>query len=77
MKFHITALAALIASPAFALDDPQTKLIDPYRSGNWDYHQIEILGDPKVINFDERVKVSAPPSPKTAFMCPCWSTPPI
>ena len=60
MKLHCAALVALIAGPALALDDPQTKLIDPMRSGNWDYHQIEILGDPKAISFDERVKVSAP-----------------
>ena len=70
MKLRFAAFAALIASPVFALDDPQTKLVDPYRSGNWDCHQIEILGDPKVISFDERVKVSAPAFAEDSFHVP-------
>ena len=69
MLARISSLALLVAGPALALDDPQTKLQDPMRSGNWDYHQIEILGDPKEIRFDDRVRVTAPPSPKTVFTC--------
>lgn len=54
------AFAALIASPALALDDPQTPLDDPMASGMWSYHQKEILGDPADIRFDDRVVLTAP-----------------
>lgn len=70
MKFRLAVLAALIAAPAYALDDPQTRLVDPMRSANWDYHQIEILGDPKKISFDDRVKVSAPAFAEDSFHVP-------
>ncbi len=36
----------LLAGPALALDDPRTPLDDPYKSGMWDYQQVNILGNP-------------------------------
>ena len=37
MLFRLTLAATLIAGPALALDDPQTQIEDPLRSGMWDY----------------------------------------
>ena len=70
MHLRFAALAALIAGPALALDDPQTKLLDPMNSANWDYHQVELLGDPKSIRFDDRIKVTAPGFAEDSFNVP-------
>ena len=68
---RLLALALMLAAtPAFAIDDPQTPIDDPYRSGMWDYQQVNILGDPKVIRFDDRVVVRAPRSAEDAFEVP-------
>ena len=64
------AILALTATPAFAIDDPQTPLDDPYRTGMWDYQQVHILGDPADIQFDNRVIVRAPKSAEDAFEVP-------
>jgi len=70
------ALAAILAaSPAFSaggslFDDVKTPLTDPFESGNWEYQQVRLLGNPEVISFDERVKVSAPHSAEDAFEVP-------
>ena len=70
MLFRLTLAATLIAGPALALDDPQTQIDDPLRSGMWDYHQVEILGDPATIRFDDRVKVLAPEFAEDSFHVP-------
>ena len=65
------AMAALLCtSAAHALDDPQTPLDDPYKTGMLSYLQVKLLGDPKDIAFDERVKVSAPGSAEDSFHVP-------
>ena len=69
MRF-LTVMMALVAVPAFAIDDPQTPIDDPYRTGMWDYQQVRILDDPEVIRFDERVVVRAPRSAEDAFEVP-------
>ena len=69
MRF-LAVMLALAAGPAFAIDDPQTPIDDPYRTGMWDYQQVNILGDPKVIRFDDRVVVHAPKSAEDAFEVP-------
>ena len=69
MRF-LAVMLALAAGPAFAIDDPQTPIDDPYRSGMWDYQQVNILGDPKVIRFDDRIVVRAPRSAEDAFEVP-------
>ncbi len=61
---------ALIATPAMALDDPKVPLDDPYRTGMWDYQQVNILGNPEAIRFDDRVVVRAPASAEDAFEVP-------
>ncbi len=63
-------LAGGLAAPAIALDTPRVKLDDPFRSGMWDYQQTEILGDPAVIAFDDRVKVLAPSSAEDSAHVP-------
>lgn len=63
-------ILALLATPALALDDPQTPLKDPYDSGMWDYQQVRLLGDPEQIAFDNRVIVRAPHSAEDAFEVP-------
>ena len=65
----LTALA-LLAGPAFALDEPQTPLSDPFKSGMWSYHQMELLGDPADIRFDDRVVVQAPDFAEDPFHVP-------
>lgn len=62
--------AILMAGPAWALDDPRTPLEDPYRSGMWNYQQVNLLGNPEVIRFDDRVIVRAPHSAEDAFEVP-------
>lgn len=58
------------ASVALALDDPRTPLDDPMKSGMWSYHQIELLGDPADIRFDDRVVVRAPLSAEDSLNVP-------
>lgn len=67
---RILALLAILATPAMALDEPQTPLVDPYASGMWNYHQIELLGDPADIRFDDRVIVRGPASAEDSFHVP-------
>ena len=67
---RLLALLALIATPAFALDEPQTPLQDPLKSGMWSYHQVELLGDPADIRFDDRVVVTAPEFAEDPFHVP-------
>lgn len=67
-----TAFAAflLMVSPALALDGPQTPIQDPLKSGMWDYHQKNLLGDPKDIRFDDRIVLRAPASAEDSFNVP-------
>ena len=67
---RILAVLAMMATPAMALDEPQTPLDDPFRSGMWSYHQVELLGDPADIRFDDRVVVTAPDFAEDAFHVP-------
>lgn len=67
---RIFALLALWATPVVALDGPQTPLADPLDSGMWGYHQVELLGDPSDIRFDDRVIVTAPESAEDPFHVP-------
>lgn len=69
-KLALAALAVALTPVAAPADAPRTQLDDPYDSGMWDYHQIELLGDPADIRFDERVKVRAPASAEDAFHVP-------
>lgn len=63
--------AAICAgTSAAALDDPITPLEDPMRSGMWDYHQVELLGDPEHIQFDDRVIVRAPGAAEDSLNVP-------
>lgn len=56
-----TLVVAIFAgSVALAYDDPRTELVDPMDSGMWNYHQVQLLGDPEHITFDDRVVISAP-----------------
>ena len=61
---------ALVATPALALDDPQTPLVDPMGSGQWSYHQVVLYGDPADIRFDDRVRVLAPASAEDSLHVP-------
>ncbi|MGF1474092.1 MAG: quinoprotein dehydrogenase-associated SoxYZ-like carrier [Geminicoccaceae bacterium] len=61
---------AMVAGPALGLDRPQTPLDDPYRSGMLDYMQVELLGDPEAITFDDRVVVMAPATAEDSFHVP-------
>lgn len=63
-------LALGLAPAAYALDDPQTQIDDPMDTGMWDYHQIELLDDPAVIQFDDRVVVRAPASAEDSLNVP-------
>ena len=63
-------LCLLWAPMASALDGPRTPLEDPMGSGMWDYHQVELLGDPAMISFDDRVLVSAPLSAEDSLNVP-------
>lgn len=64
------AFGLLIAGPSLALDDPQTKIEDPLKSGMWDYHQVGLLGDPAAIRFDDRVRVMAPAAAEDSLNVP-------
>lgn len=72
LRGTVCAVGILLAAatPGLALDDPQTKLVDPMATGMWDYHQVGILGDPANITFDERVIVSAPSYAEDSFNVP-------
>lgn len=72
MSVRMTALAVTLfgASMVQALDDPKTPLQDPMKSGMWDYHQIELLGDPAQIAFDPRVIVRAPTAAENSLNVP-------
>ena len=67
---RLLALLALFATPAFALDEPKTPLTDPLDSGMWGYHQVNLLGDPVDIRFDDRVIVRAPEAAEDSFHVP-------
>ena len=70
------ALALMMAAtPTMAASDKlssnlKTPLVDPFNSGMWNYQQKRLLGDPEKIQFDDRVKVSAPHSAEDAFEVP-------
>lgn len=68
--YRWVAAFAMMATPAMAFDDPITELEDPFRTGMWNYHQVEILGNPENIRFDDRVKVLAPASAEDSFHVP-------
>ncbi len=65
-----SALAALTAGGAAAYDAPKVALKDPFGSVLWEFHQVELLGNPDRIAFDDRVKVSAPPNAEDPFHVP-------
>ncbi len=67
---RLLAVLCMLAGPALALDEPQTPLVDPFSSGMWNYHQVELLGDPENIQFDDRVVVRAPESAEDSFHVP-------
>ena len=69
MRF-LVFLFGLAAAPAFALDAPQTPLVDPMGSFQWDYMQKNMFEDPKDIRFDDRVIVLAPVSAEDSFHVP-------
>lgn len=60
MKHVLIAIFAGLPAMASAIDGPRTPIADPLGSNMWDYTQVELLGDPAVISFDDRVKVTAP-----------------
>jgi len=68
----MTAAALQIggAGPAAALDAPRHQLVDPFGTGMWDQHQIDLLDDPADIQFDAAVIVRAPASAEDSFNVP-------
>lgn len=64
------AFLCLSSTALWALDGPQTPLEDPMKSNMWSYHQVELLGDPAVIRFDERVIVHAPTQAEDSLNVP-------
>lgn len=70
------ALALIMAStPVFAAgnalySDLKTPLADPFGTGMWEFQQMRLLGNPASIQFDDRVKVSAPHAAEDAFEVP-------
>lgn len=70
MRLTVGFLSAFLATQAVALDDPKVPLDDPLKSGMWSYHQINILGDPAKIRFDDRVVVKAPAVAEDSFNVP-------
>lgn len=70
LRSALAALTILAAGAVHALDDPQTRLDDPMRSGMWDYHQVRLLGDPADIRFDDRVELRAPASAEDSLNVP-------
>ncbi|MGG7568683.1 quinoprotein dehydrogenase-associated SoxYZ-like carrier [Rhodovulum sp. DZ06] len=61
---------ALGAAPAAALEGPRTPLDDPFDSAIFADRQVEVLGDPEKIRFDDRVIVRAPLSAEDSFNVP-------
>lgn len=70
MLFRPLAFLAVTTAPAFALNGPQTPIADPLASPMWDYHQVELLGDPADISFDDRVIVRAPENAEDSLNVP-------
>lgn len=70
MRHPIAFAALLLATPAHAVDDPRHPIDDPYATGMWNYHQINILGDPEDIRFDASVIVTAPDAAEDSFNVP-------
>lgn len=62
--------APMLAAPALALDGPQVALDDPFDSAIFPDRQVEILGDPANIRFDDRVRVRAPEAAEDSFAVP-------
>lgn len=60
MRAIALAWFLVVAGPAVALEEPRTRLTDPYSSVMWDYLQVNLYGDPEEIAFDDRVVVAAP-----------------
>lgn len=58
--FAALALTVMFASTAAMAANVQTPLKDPMKTGMWDFHQQELLRDPEVITFDDRVIVRGP-----------------
>ena len=69
-KAGMLAGALICAGAAWAVDDPQTPLDDPMKTGMWDYHQVELLGDPAAISFDDRVVVRGPAEAEDSLNVP-------
>lgn len=69
LAFMVMATPVIFVTAASAAT-VKTQLKDPLKSGNWDYQQIHLLGNPENIRFDDRVKVSAPVSAEDAFEVP-------
>lgn len=70
MRITAGLLTAFFATQAYALDAPKVELTDPLDTGMWSYHQINILGNPEKIRFDERVVVKAPVAAEDSFNVP-------
>lgn len=72
IKTGFAAVAAVIiaAGAGWAIEDPQTPLDDPMKSGMWDYHQVELLGNPAAIRFDSRVSIRAPEAAEDSLNVP-------
>jgi sulfur-oxidizing protein SoxY len=70
IRSALSALMILAGGAAVAIEDPQTPLQDPMKSGMWDYHQKGLLGDPADIRFDDRVVLSAPESAEDSLNVP-------
>lgn len=70
IRSALTALCLMVAGPVLALDDPQTPLQDPMKTGMWDYHQVRLLGDPADIRFDDRVVLRAPATAEDSLNVP-------
>ncbi len=72
MMFRAVLMAGILAAGSAwaAMDDPVTPLDDPMQSGMWDYYQKDLLGDPEVIRFDDRVLVRGPVSAEDSLNVP-------
>lgn len=64
------AFGLFLAGAAHAGEGPVTPLSDPLDSGMWSYHQVNLLGDPADIRFDERVRVLAPGTAEDSLHVP-------
>ncbi len=70
LKFAFTVLSVAAVPVSLVAEELRTQLIDPYDTGMWDYHQVELLGNPEHIQFDDRVILRAPASAEDAFNVP-------